>query len=122
GGTMHRGVFLGHNWAETAGSGIRESMTPDPLIGPRRSSEAFATTCQRVGIILEDSDRSEPRQELVQAGESIGGPLLNHLQDQIVVFRSDLLVMSGQRERPFAQVLLEQLLRGIGPKWRSATC
>ena len=67
------------------------------------------------------SNRPEPRRKLVEAAEPIRRPFLDHLDDQVVKFGSDQLVMAGQRQRPFAQMLLEQLLRGIGAEWRAAT-
>ena len=67
--------------------------------------------------IRTDRKRAE---ELVEAGEPVRRPLLDHLQDQVVEFRGDALVVHGQRDRPFSQVLVQQLLRGIGPERRAA--
>ena len=63
------------------------------------------------GSSMKYPDRTEPRQELVEAAEPIRRPFLDHLDDQVVEFGSNQLVMVSQRERPFAQMLLEQLLR-----------
>ena len=89
---------------------------------PLTTSRVASRTAMRVGVVREDPNRPEPRQELVEAAEPIRRPFLDHLDDQVVEFGRDQLVMVGQRDRPFAQVLLEQLLRRIGAERRAAAC
>ena len=72
------------------------------------SERAVATfRRQRVGVVLKDADRTEPGQDLVHARIPVGRPLLNHLEDQVVEFGRDQLVVGDERQRPLIQVLLE---------------
>jgi hypothetical protein len=58
----------------------------------------------------------------VKAGEPVRRSFHDHLQDQVVEFLGDQLVVHGQGNRPFLQVLVQQFLQGIGPEWRAAAC
>src|SRR4051812_36978100 len=70
------------------------------------SLKAVATHALGIGIGLEDPNSGELAEEFLEATQAIGGPFLEHLEDQVVKFAGDFLVMSRQRGGALLDVLV----------------
>ena len=86
-------------------AGTRRTGRESVPVSERTQYSRSSRPAKRIGVVLEDPNRPEPRHKLVETAEPIRRPFLDHLQDQVIEFGCDRLLWAVERERPFTQVL-----------------
>src|SRR5208337_4840897 len=82
-----RGRTAGNRWqirVVTRQAKTRDRGPPDTSANP--ALEQAVSGIARPGVILENPDRTEAGQKLVEAGEPVHRSFHDHLQDQVGVF------------------------------------